>query len=73
MTGEEKKTVTYDLDRGVLQHSSGGVILWPIDHPDTEHVSNASFILTSEMLHIDQDTGRIETQNTVYVPNRELT
>lgn len=72
MTGEEKKTVTYDFDRGVLQHPSGGVILWPIDHPDTEYVSNASFILTSEMLHMDQDTGKIETQNTIYVPNREL-
>lgn len=68
----EKKRVTYDYARGVMEHSSGGVILWPVDHPDSEHVSNESYILTTPVLHFDEDSATIETQNTVYVPNEIL-
>jgi len=66
-----KKIVKYDSKRGVLQYPSGGVILWPIDHPDTEYVSNASFVLTTRVLTMDQDSGKIETEHTIYIPDKE--
>jgi len=65
-----KKEVTYDYSKGVLQHDSGGVLLWPMDHPDKEHVSNQSYVLTSKVLHLDVETGIVETLNTVYKPNK---
>lgn len=62
-----KKVVQYDSSKGVMQHPSGGVLLWPIDHPDTERVSNASFVLTSKLMRQDLNTGEFETENTRYV------
>ena len=65
-----KKIVHYDTSKGVMQHSSGGILLWPIDHPDTNWVSNASYVLTSRMISQDLETGEFETENTRYVPNQ---
>lgn len=64
----EKKSVTYDKSKGVLQHPQGGVILWPIDHPDTQNVSNASWSLTSKVQKFHEGDV-IETENTIYRPN----
>ena len=44
-----------------------GYGLYPIDHP-SPRVSNSAICYTSNIVAIDYDTGRIETQNTVYVP-----
>ena len=65
----DKKRVKYDYKRGVMQHPSGGVILWPLDHPNSESVSNESYVLTSNVLHFDENTAIIETLNTIYEPN----
>ena len=64
-----KKEVTYDYSKGVMQHPSGGVLLWPIDHPDEEYVSNQSYVLTSRVSYLDLESGTIETDNTIYHPN----
>lgn len=41
--------------------------LFPIDHPSVL-VSNESIVRTSPVLNFDEDTGEIETHNTIYVP-----
>lgn len=64
-----KKVVHYDTARGVMQHHSGGVLLWPIDHPDSDHVSNASYVLTSKLMKQDLETGEFETENSLYAPD----
>lgn len=64
-----KGTVTYDYSRGVMQHPSGGIILWPLDHPDTDRVSNASFALTTPVIHSDEASAKFETENTIYIPD----
>lgn len=43
-------------------------ILFPIDHPDSDMVSNTKPVLTTSIVHVDKGTGRIETQNTIYLP-----
>lgn len=45
------------------------VCLTPIDHPDSENVSNTRPVLTSPLVLWDKTTGVIETLNTVYVPD----
>jgi len=42
--------------------------LTPIDHPDHENVSNTKLVRTSHIVSHNEATGRIETQNTIYVP-----
>lgn len=42
--------------------------LTPIDHPDFENVSNTKLVRTSRIVSHNEGTGRIETQNTIYVP-----
>lgn len=67
-----KKVVHYDRSKGVMAHPSGGVLLWPIDHPDSDRVSNDSYVLTSPITQLtatDIDKGEFETQNTRYVPH----
>lgn len=64
----DKKVVRYI--KGTL-NLLGGVghpaVLKPIDHPDSEYVSNTKCVLTSLVVSHD-DTGRVETVNTIYVP-----
>lgn len=46
-------------------------LLYPVDHPNhlPEHkVSNNQEVTTSKVLSYDDQTGRIETLNTIYVP-----
>lgn len=42
--------------------------LTPVDHPDTVNVSNTRVARTSAIVSMNSDTGRIETRNTVYIP-----
>lgn len=42
--------------------------LEPVDHPDTVNVSNKSVARTSAIVSMNSATGRIETQNTIYMP-----
>lgn len=65
-----KKVVHYDADRGVMEGPSDGMILYPIDHPDSERVSNRKGVLTSPVLSFNEESGVIETANTIYHPNR---
>jgi hypothetical protein len=67
MTDKLKPTVKYKKEEGVLFLLEGGAYLYPIDHP-SEHVSNTKGVLTSQVMAHDKDTGRIETRNTVYLP-----
>lgn len=65
-----KKIVHYDADRGVMEGPSNGMILYPVDHPDSDHVSNRTAVLTSPVVSFDEESGVIETTNTIYHPNR---
>jgi hypothetical protein len=40
----------------------------PIDHPDALRVSNTVPVITSTVLSYDKGTGRLETKNTIYLP-----
>lgn len=65
-----KPIVHYKTVReGVKVGSSA--ILTPVDHPNhlPEHsVSNKGAVFTSLVQAYDPSTGRIETENTIYVP-----
>lgn len=63
----EKKTVHYDKNKGVTVFMNKAV-LTPIDHPDSERVSNTMEVITSNVISWDEESGRIETMNTVYIP-----
>ena len=54
----------------VPTHISEGsrVFLVPIDHPDSTNVTNGHFVTTSPVVSYEEETGIIETANTVYVP-----
>lgn len=44
-------------------------ILMPVDHPNPYGlVSNERKVMTSPIVSCDPTTGRIETQNTLYIP-----
>lgn len=66
-----KKVVRYIEDS---LHLFGGVgypaALKPINHPDSEHVSNTTYVLTSLVVAYDSESGQVETLNTMYVPER---
>lgn len=66
-----KKTVLYDAHMGVSLLPWGEwqrARLYPIDHPDTENVSNTTWCLTSAVQNYNETTGVIETLNTIYLP-----
>ena len=42
--------------------------LTPIDHPDGLNVTNTQLVRTSRIVSRNDTTGRIETQNTIYMP-----
>lgn len=63
-----KPTVLY---RGEAHVSSSGAWLMPVDHPnhlEGHDVSNREPVRTSKVLSHDETTGRIETANTIYMP-----
>jgi len=64
-----KPTVFYDSTKYNWIKVGHGAIVCPINHPDTEHVSNQSFARTTEVLTYSPETGEFETKNTLYKPN----
>jgi hypothetical protein len=64
----EKKRVHYDSTFTPYKYFGNGVILKPLDHPDSENVSNTCPVRTSAVINWDKETGIIETQNTIYIP-----
>ena len=70
MTAISKKIVHYDLEQGAIVFEYGA-ILNPVDHPDSANVSNTKEVFTSKVLSYDPESGRIETENTIYIPYEE--
>jgi len=63
----EKPTVRYHKNSLVFMGLNNSAYLLPIDHP-SERVSNTCAVQTSNVISFDEATGRLETQNTVYIP-----
>lgn len=61
-----KKIVKYDATKGV-QFVDNSAIVHPIDHPDTQYVSNTVAARTSQVVKRNYD-GSFETLNTLYIP-----
>jgi len=59
-----KPTVRYEKLYAAVVGHRGSLI--PVDHP-RGHL-NGDWVNTSRVLSYDEETGRIETLNTVYVP-----
>jgi hypothetical protein len=72
-----KKVVQFKASKGCFIHHTGAfAIVYPIDHPDSENVSNKKEVRTSQVLNpvIFDDDGTVvefETLNTKYVINKE--
>jgi hypothetical protein len=72
MTTTTKPTVRY---RGTAIRMGDFAFLHPIDHANHvagQRVSNTTTVCTSRVLSWDEQTGRIETEYTVYVPEAAL-
>lgn len=62
-----KKTVHYSpVESHIVVGQSAFV--YPIDHPNSELVSNTELAITTTVLNYDSSTGVFETRNTIYVP-----
>jgi hypothetical protein len=63
-----KRVVQFSRKAGVAILGNRA-LLFPIDHPDSENVSNTKYAITSEVLDKEVYCCRIialETQNTIY-------
>jgi hypothetical protein len=60
----EKKIVRYSAVLGEIELDKSAVVL-PVDHPDTERVSNRDFATTSRVVRVGVN-GEFETLNTTY-------
>lgn len=63
-----KKVVKYSEILSPLIAEGYPVWLIPVDHPDTEDVTNGKPALTSNVVSYDETTGEFETTYTLYVP-----
>lgn len=66
----DKPTVKYTGLANVHKDWAGvqRAILVPLDHPNPEGlVTNGEPVTTSRLVSHDEVTGRIETQNTIYI------
>ena len=63
-----KPTVKYKPGSLVFNGLNKSAILFPINHPDSENVSNTSPVWTSLVVGHDASSGRLETENTIYIP-----
>jgi len=64
----DKKVVHYQKTKYDSIHVGCSATVFPIDHPDEERVSNATYITTSTVIKHDKASGIFETLNTVYHP-----
>jgi hypothetical protein len=72
MSPSSKQKVHYDPSKGVTKIGESAR-LFPIDHPDTERVTNSMHVITSRVIHWDHSTGVIETMNSIYTPLKKGT
>jgi hypothetical protein len=70
---KEKKVVQYAVTPHTSIQVGMGALVSPVDHPDTENVTNGLHAFTSEVLSYDTETGEFETLNTKYVPQKSVT
>lgn len=64
-----KKTVLYQNGAALIGPPENlRAWLQPVDHPDEENVVNGGTARTSRVVAYDLDSGRIETERTVYMP-----
>ena len=72
LAGKDKPVVRY---RGTATAAIGrSAFLHPIDHPNHlrgHDVSNTRVVRTSAVIDFDAETGRIETMNTIYLPEAQ--
>ncbi len=62
-----KKVVKY-IDGSLFFFGIGrGAIVEPINHPDTDNVSNKKPVWTSNVVDINLATGCFETENSIYI------
>lgn len=64
----EKKVVHYRGGKATDVQIGMPTILNPVDHPDTENVSNLKPVITTAVVAWNKETGRVETRNTIYIP-----
>jgi hypothetical protein len=67
-TPSTKKIVHYDRNKEIFIQVGYSAFVTPIDHPDSEHVSNHRTAQTSRVVSYDEATGEFETTNTLYKP-----
>lgn len=67
MSEIQKKIVRYSAVYGDIVVGRGASV-FPVDHPDSENVSNEHMAWTSTVVSYDETTEIFETLNTVYVP-----
>lgn len=59
---------------GKAEIVGGHAWLYPLDHPnhlEGHDVSNQKLVRTSMVVSVDDQTGRIETKNTTYLPEEK--
>jgi len=67
------KIVHYKPDPDQIIRVGRGTIVYPIDHPDTDNVSNTKPVITSRVLSVNLLTGEFTTENSRYIPLTETT
>lgn len=63
-----KKVVHYTPSENDFIQVGHGAFIKPVDHPDSERVSNVKYVITSQVVAYDRDTDEFETLNTLYRP-----
>jgi hypothetical protein len=67
----DKRTVHFYPDRVFVRPAIGrSAVVLPIDHDDSERVSNTKHVITSSVVKVSAD-GSFETQHSIYVPQRK--
>lgn len=67
-TPSTKKIVHYNRNEDIFIRVGLSAFVTPIDHPDTDNVTNTMVARTSRVLSYDETTGEFETMNTLYKP-----
>lgn len=67
-TPSTKKIVHYNRNEETFIKVGLSAFITPIDHPDTDNVTNTMVARTSRVITYDASTGEFETVNTLYKP-----
>jgi hypothetical protein len=68
----DKKVVHYKEGNAVSDIIVGrSAIVFPVDHYNSESVSNKKYVVTSTVLRVDEESGEFETLNTIYRPLKQ--